>query len=472
MYDYVIIGGGICGLTLSWILSKNNKKIALIDKNNSLGGCHRVYRISEFNNLFSEHGPRIYIDNYLMFKEILNEMNLNFYDLFVPYKFNLVNINGNIIEHLTLYELYILFIHLVTIKESYRNITMLEFLNQHKFSSNSIDYIDRLCRLTDGASIDRYTLYCFLQIMNQNSLHQIYQPKLPNDIGLFRYWEDKLLKNGVKIYKNSEIKSIEQDNFSNKIKSIIITNNIKLEGQKFIFAIPPYNIIQILNSNSNIKNAFGKYNDFYQWMIKTNYLKYIPIVFHWNKKLNLPKIWGFPKTSWGLAFIVLSDYMNFNNENSKTVISTIITKNDKSDYINKTPNDISNKDEIIKEAFRQLKISFPNLPEPTYMIMSQNNYINNQWEPKDTAFIETKYGFITNKSIIFDNLFNCGVYNGNSKYSFTSVESTICNAIKLIQDIEPTIGNQYLIKSDLTVLQILQIVILVSCIFYLWKFVL
>lgn len=481
IYDYVIVGGGIAGLTLSWILSKNNKRVALIDKNSSLGGCHRVHRVDK--SLFSEHGPRIYIDNYVMFKEILVEMGLKFNKLFTPYKFNLANINGTIIQNLKIYELFILFIHLIKLNKSYKNVTMKEFLYKNKFSSKSIDYIDRLCRLTDGASIERYTLYCFLQIMNQNLLYQIYQPNKPNDVGLFYYWEKKLIENGVDIFKNSEVKDINTTD--NNIKSIIISNNIKLEGKRFILAIPPYNIIQILNINNKIKDAFGDYNQFNNWMIATNYLKYIPIIFHWNEKIKLPKIWGFPKTSWGLGFIVLSDYMDFDNEDSKTVISTIITKNEKSEYINKTPNEINNKNEVMEEAFRQLKISFPNLPKPTHMIMSQNNYVNNEWLPKDTAFIETfaypmeekkgnssktKYDFIQSKSLKYTNLYNCGVYNGNSHYSFTSVESTVCNAIKLAQELEPNITNKYKIKSSITVREILFMLIIIIIIYLMIKY--
>ena len=52
MNNIIIIGGGPCGMTLAWLLAKNNINVTLIDKNSSLGGCHRVTRQ---NNLFSEH---------------------------------------------------------------------------------------------------------------------------------------------------------------------------------------------------------------------------------------------------------------------------------------------------------------------------------------------------------------------------------------------------------------------------------
>ena len=68
MNDYIIIGAGPCGLTLAHYLSRNNKKVLLIDMNDDIGGCHRVKRV---NGRLTEHGPRVYIDNYLTLKNAL-----------------------------------------------------------------------------------------------------------------------------------------------------------------------------------------------------------------------------------------------------------------------------------------------------------------------------------------------------------------------------------------------------------------
>ena len=55
-----------------------------------------------------------------------------------------------------------------------RETTLTEYMNLHNFSEESRDYIDRLCRLTDGAGIKRYTLYEFFQLINQNIFYNIY----------------------------------------------------------------------------------------------------------------------------------------------------------------------------------------------------------------------------------------------------------------------------------------------------------
>jgi protoporphyrinogen oxidase len=333
----------------------------------------------------------------------------------------------------------------------------MEFMKFKHFSPSSIDLLDRLGRLTDGGTANEYTLYSFLQILNQNFLYKIYQPKLPNDIGFIKIWEKYLVNNGVDIYTDSIIENITFNN--NKITKII-TNSNELIANNFIMAMPPYSINELIQI-TNLNNAFG--DNFSDFSEKTNYLTYVPITFHWSTKLLLKKIWGYPSTSWGIGHIVLSEYMDFNDDRSKTVISALITKFDKSDYLHKTPNEISDKNILIKEVFRQLKSIYNDLPDPDNIIMSQNYYLNNKWVPRHTAFMTTKYGYIDFYSPVFKNLYNCGVHNGKSSYSFTSLESSIVNAINLVHELIPESKNDYIIKEALTIRELLLFIFIIIC---------
>jgi hypothetical protein len=460
-YDYVIIGGGPTGLTLAWLLSQYKQKVLIIERESYIGGCHGVKRV---NNLFSEHGPRIYIDNYLNFKEILKEMNINFNDIFIPYKFGINDFINSGINNLSIREIFILLYTFLKLNESYKNISLLEYIHKYNFSEYAINYLDNICRLSDGGGIEKFTLHSFLQILNQNLLYQIYQPKKPNDIGLFKLWYDALMKNNVEIRTNNEIDEIMIEN--NNIKYIKSNNNI-IYGNKYILAIPPYQINELLNK-FNLRDIFK--NNFNDYAIKTNYITYIPITFHWINKIKIKKKWGFPESEWGIGHIVLSDYMDFENNHSKTVISSLITKHNKSKYLNKSPNEISDKDIIINEVFRQLQTILIDLPEYDYAIMSQNYYENNQWKSKHTAFMTTKYGYINNTSNIINNIYNCGVQNGNSNYYFTSMESAVTNAISLVHNLIPESKNKYIIKEIRTLRETIGIIILILiislCIIY------
>jgi hypothetical protein len=430
-YDYVIIGAGPSGLTFATLCALNGKTALIIEKDKVIGGCHRVNRIfnkdsNEF--LFSEHGPRIYSSSFLNFKQILKLININFYDYFVPYKFSSLQFTKKtIFEILSLKESLILF-STVFFNTYNKNTTMKDFLVYNNFSYNSQQYIDGICRITDGAGYDKYTLYQFIALINQQSLYKMYQPKKPLDIGLFKYWYDFLINTKlIDINCNTTI----DECIINKDYKIIDSKKNTYFTDKLILACPP-NAIKNIITKLNIQDSFGDFNLFKDYIKNTEYLHYIPIIFHWNKSLDLEPIWNFPPTSeWGVLFTILTDYMTFEEKSSKTVISTMITKsNINSSVLLKNANQCT-EEELINEVFRQLKIYYPNLSSPTASILSKSIYKEDDiWKNADTAFFNSPNNNIFPfKSDKYNNLYTIGSHNGKSDYYFTSFESAVSNSI-------------------------------------------
>jgi hypothetical protein len=450
-YDYIIIGGGPTGLTLAWYLGKTNKKVLIVEKESTLGGCHRVQRV---DGLFTEHGPRVYSDSYINFIDLLEDMDLKFNDLFTEYNFDLSNIGNKTKYDLSKYELICFTLALLKLSfvENYgKNKSIKTFMDENSFSEESKEYIDRVCRLTDGATSDKYTLFQFLQLANQQVLYKLYQPKLPNDRGLIKLWSEKLLSNrNIDILLNHDVIKLNKSNniiVSVDIKDIISLNNYKLNGKNFIFTTPPKPMINLLKKSNGCENAFGEIKLFEKWGLQNSYFDYIPITLHWNNKIKLPKIQGFPSSDWGLAFIVLSNYMEFKDnielKNSKTVISTCITFPENiSKKIKKTAHQCTMQ-EIYDEVLVQLRIVYPDLPMPDRMIVSPQVYRNEnskKWVNIDTAYVSTNENtIIPNESSLFKNLYNCGAHNGNSNYYFTSIETAVSNAQFLSNKLEPSL---------------------------------
>jgi len=468
MWDYVIVGGGPSGLSLAWYFARYNKKVLIIDKNKSLGGCHRVTRV---DGLFAEHGPRIYIENYKMLIAILKDMGYDFHDFFTPYKYDTFNNSLTIIKQLNYKELFWFafeFIRFIFDKKYSQDTTLEDFLEIHNFDKETKKYIDSICRITDGAGIDRYTLFQFLQLINQNMFYTTYQPKKPNDIGLFHVWEKALLNtNNVDIFLDTEVTKLSSNgNIIDTITIIKDGKTIDIKGENYILAIPPIHLINLLgNCNDDIKNTFGNYNELVEWSNKTEYLTYIPIIFHWNKKIKLETIWGMPTSPWGIAFIVLSDYMDFEDLRSKTVISTCITLPDnKSEYLNKTSHECT-KEELIQETFRQLQEIFKRLPSPTTSILSPEIYYDdNKWHSKESAFVLTPYKYKDLKSNIFKNIYSVGTHNGNNYYNFTSFESAVTNSTHLLHELIPESKYRYPIIKFLTLENIIDLIIVIMII--------
>jgi len=465
-YENVVIGGGPTGLTISLYLSDLGEQVCLIDKNSSLGGCHRVTRV---DNYFTEHGPRVYSSAYRNVTTVLEKIGTTFEDVFTPYFFNITSIQNQTLGVFTLREKLLIGKELLKFtlginKEYLKYTSVSQFSKKHEFSFEAQDYMDRLCRLTDGAESERYTMLEFIQLINQNFFYSLYQPNTPNDRGLFSKWEEVLVENKVNIMKNTNIKSYEYDD---GIYTVILSDDSKIDCKNLFLCIPPTHFTKIapeyiLYSYSNENNI-----DIREWSEFNKYINDIPVSFHWDRKLELPKVWGFPKTEWGIAFIVLSDYMDADNNNidkeRNTVITTCITIQDKkSSVTGKTMNE-SNEGELIAEVFRQLRISFPDLPIYNKAIIHPTvQYKNNKWIEDDQAYVETyKSQFLPAISSVYENHYFVGTHNGRSYYRFTSMESAVTNAMYLLKNIRKDKMKEVSIKKPFELIVLLRMIILV-----------
>jgi hypothetical protein len=434
IYDYVIIGGGPSGMTLAQLLAQEKQTVLLLEKQETLGGCHRVDRQ---DNLFTEHGPRVYSSAYVNFDQtVLKTLGTKMSDTFSPYKFNITSIGKKSLQSLRANELAILvgeFFKFMIFSSHGMNISMKEFTKD--FSLTSQDYIDRLCRLTDGAGADRYSLNQFLHLANDQSLHTLYQPKLAMDVGIMKKWKEYLESSGyVTIKTQSEVSRLLSSGGDEQTITGVIVNRSSTEiGRNYVLAIQPMSIQELIKNSGLNLYPFGK--DFEKYAIATNYIDYIPITFHWKQHLSLPVVYGFPESDWGVAFVVLSDYIpQVDIGSNGTVISTAITKIDSiSNFTGKTANQ-STPSELKTEVYRQLKISFPDLFNPDKIIISPTVIQTvNGYKTQDTAYVSSA-GISPDlpfKSSSFVNLYNLGPQNGGSNYHFTSLESAVSNAIAL-----------------------------------------
>jgi len=497
-YDLIIIGGGPSGLALAQCCSSLRKNILIIEREDDIGGCHRVKRVDVTNKngiverMFTEHSPRVYSSTYKTFMNLLKKMDLDFYELFTPYNFSIATIGGQTIwgtlSYGEMFSLFVDFIILLVNDDYGKNMSMSDYTESRGFTQKSRDIIDRICRLTDGATSDKYTLNEFLQLFNQQAPYTLYQPKLPNDTSLFRLWKSYLEKNNVDFLLETTVEKLQINTYEEgtTIRSvnckyqgtlpsndvIVKGKDIEILGDKFIIATPPTNLVKILENSHNeeIQNSFGDFEKLKVWSRDTDYIDYISVMFHWDTKLDLEKIYGFPKTEWGVAFVVLSDYIQFAESQSKTVISTSITiSNIPSSKINKTANQCD-KSELIAEVLDQLRISFPFLPTPTVSIISPElSWGNGKWDSLDTAFIaSSNQPDLDFSSKTISNLFNLGTQNGQNIYKFTSMESAVTNAVVLSHILYPELKDSFKVESAFTTRSIILVFFLLLFIIYVF----
>ena len=503
-FDLVIVGAGPAGLALAQMCCKvKGLKILLIDKEASVGGCHRVRKVDVpelGESLFTHHSPVVYGSTYVTFQKLLKEMKTDFYDLFTKYNFNIIEIGGSTLFSVLSFDeisSFILpFLFMVFNDEYGNDIILHDFIKN--FSKESIEMIDRTCLLTDGGDSTKFTLNEFLQLLNQQFFYSLYQPKLPNDIGLFKIWKEYLTNNGVEILLNTNIEKVNI--VDNEIESINISDSKKIYAKKFVFAIPPKSLNEIVKKNNIKFNAtYNEHTDHHnehtdhhnehtdhhnhitdqqvtdleKYAQDTAYYDYLSFTFHWNKTLDLKKVYGFPVSDWGIAFIKLSDYMVFKEKNSKTVLSITLSRSEKvSKRIGKTAHQC-NFNEIVNQVYLELKELYgENFEYPTIALLSPGVKYDNvlkKWISYDTSFINTaNYKSLNFQNKFINNMYNLGTHNGKSLYKFTSLESAVSNAVVLAKELYPNSQHRIVVNRAYTLTDLLKVLVFILIIYLIY----
>jgi hypothetical protein len=472
-YDIVIIGAGPAGLALAHACSHMKKKILILDRENEIGGCHRVKRVK--NNMFTEHGPRIYLSSFLNFFNLVYEMGLKIDDVFVKYKYDLFNvIITKVLPSFTFSEIIVFSCSfmLYLLNNNYGNdVSLKEYANKYGFSHKAQDILDRMCRFTDGGSIETYSLNKILSMQNAMFMVDVYQPKKPLDTTLFPAWKQYLQDRQVDFVLGANVSYIHKTKHNNKIQYIVLDDKKIIYLNDLVLAVPPSAMVNILQ-HSNCPNCFANIDALKEWSEKTKYIEYISITYHFREKLHLPIVNGMTIDSdWGIIVINLSDYMHGIEEGYNTVLSAAISKCDTvSKNIMKTANECS-KEELYAEVFRQLKKSiYPDLHQVEYIaIMNPNIYYDtkkNKWTNIDEAYFNTvRTPNLAFRSKEVRNIYNVGTHNGYAHISYTTIESAVSNALVLSGFMFPQLRWKYSLRrslrlSDIIVLALIFIVII------------
>lgn len=478
-YDIIIVGAGPAGLALAHCCATINKKILIIDKEHTIGGCHRVKRITS-QNLFTEHGPRVYLSVYKNVFQLISEIGLDINDVFTKYHYSTLSLIVNkVLPHLTISEVFAFvgaYIHYIFDEQYGSQISFKQFCENHSFSHKAIDLFDRLGRFTDGATIDKYSLNVMLKLADMSP--GILQPKGPLDKILFDKWQQYLEKHNVHFALGHTVKTIYCNEDTSKIEYVILDNNIKCYTNNLVLAVPPASLIKILQPQQPIvKHSFGEYTQLQKWADKTEYIEYISITYHYKSKIDVPIKNGLSTNAdWGTSLVNLSDYMKspFPEEGYQTTLSLAITICDKkSTTTQKTANQTKNHDELAKEAFRQMneELFASSLPLYDLAIVNPNNYYDNasqEWKSIDEAYFHTiGTNYLHSSSKYISNVYNLGTHNGNSYIHFTTMESAVSNGIVLAKQMYPGqlkyVLKKYTVIKDYIIYIIVFLILVLLC---------
>ena len=408
IYDTIIVGGGPVGLTLATYLTG---KVLLID-HESIGGCHKVRR--QENSLFAEHGPRVYCGAFVNFNRVLVDIGTSWDAIFKQIKFSPELIDGKIwaqtlsvLEILAVSYEYVMFVLGATHS---KNVSVSQFCQQYNFSEASTTYLDAVCRFSDGAGADRYSLFEFLNGFDQHMLYSFYEPKNANDRVLFPIWKQHLETRGVTILEQTHVHEILHDR-GNAV-GVRLGSNKVIHGNRIILAMPPISTVPLLRASYLTEPGFETYAKL------TKYEPYWSVAFHYDTDAAVLDHVGMKSTPWGLVYIE----MPFTDEPFR-IVSVAATKWDvPSPKTGKTLRTMQKErldGEIIKEIQRQLPVS----REPKAVVVPRGVH-------RDHSFVAAaNTSFMHPRLTCCKGLYSVGTHNGQSTYNFTSIESAVQNAL-------------------------------------------
>ena len=408
---YIVVGGGITGLSLTYILAQNGYNVELIEKDKQLGGSWNSQWID--SKYWSENSPRVLVySGYL--KLLLNDLNIKTVDL--------ANVYGNfftqlykillfIYPYLNIYDIIIIIYYFIKYNYiSYENITIKEWFNKVDLSNKSKKLLTIFSVLFNDIPEKTNVNDFFYTLSIPSVLKQYKNPNILN-----HKIEEKLKKyKNAKIRKNTTVVKLKQ---KNKLINEVIcldnnTNEIyNLKCDKVILSCQTLGLLKIIeNSDNLIKNNWINYNWLKKWVNDTYYVG-VGFQLHFKEKLdNL----SFCQTCSGEWIIIIEEVSNWLSEKSKdkninTVWSCCITDVDNvSKHINKSVNQCT-KEEIIKESLYQINKKFK-IPKPYKITFSEGLYKkDNKWISKNTGFTRGKYDYLDIKGNI-DNLYALGTF--------------------------------------------------------------
>lgn len=436
MYDYIIIGGGPCGLVSSYYLSQKGYKVLLLERESVLGGCHRV--INNDENLHMEHSPRIYPSSFYNFFNFLEkELDIKKYETFITSTFQLYSMEAiKLMLKMNNYDILKLsygFIknNIIQIKFP-STYTIKNFVEEYNFKSNSIEVINNICNLIDGGDIDKTLLSTFMEAIDKLSLYKILEPNKPLDKLIFNKFQDKLIKQNVEIYIDTEVIKIDKVNDNYKV----YTKNDNYLCNKLLFAIPPFainkieNAVEFLGYNNNLYSEWSNYN---------LYKDYISFTFEFDTQLeNTFNKWGgIQEHIWGEMFIDMSHY--FQNQKGSLIIMTISNLDEIDPETNKTPNQM-NRTELIERVKNILLNKLNTTIQPIkYNMYPSIKKINNKWTELDKPFLMTDKNTlksINNNTNNTNNIYSIGHHNKNSHHTYNTIESAVVNTLTFLNNNE------------------------------------
>ena len=436
IYDYIIVGGGPCGITLATMLASTRHKTLLIESDSNLGGNWRV----DLNNegLMTEHSPKVLFSNNHYFYQLLKHLGV---------KYKLKNIYNDLFGNLNMIKVMMkafslndyyklmksLFIFVTSPSSFNYYISMYDWMNDNDISSNGQSFLETIAVVMANTS-DKICMGAFFEyiLIQPGIFFNIVEMEDPIA------WLDKST-HYIKRSKNIDLKhsthivSVYDSKYMHILRD---TNDTLYHGKRIVFCVPVKSFYDIVSNSSNSiqKNWFNSMTEFKSFIDHSSYIG-LGFQLHFDKVKIFPSQW---------CWSCFDEWKIIVLKKAPTTWSCVIVDLEtKSNAINKTANECDTMDDIIEEGLRQLSVSFGSKLDPIKVTYHKNiKRKNNKWDTINSSY-GNSIGALPYKGKHVKNVFTIGPHNMGS---FATIEQAVQSAI--IFGNEMKINNVFTVRSE------------------------
>lgn len=279
-YEVIVIGSGLSGLSIAYILAKNGFKVAVLEKNAQFGGCLQSFKREGVTFETGMHYVGSIEEGQILHKYFnylsilddieLSSLNKSCYDIidFRGERYSYANGHENFVETLSQkfpYNVndikeYVKAIHNVTENSpyySFRNFDTLNILDPAHVKTSINEYISQITKneALQNVLTGNIPLYAGLKDKTPLYIHALISDFYINSAYRIVGSSDniakslvKSLKNmGVDLFNNSEVKKVICDN--KQVTAIELKDGNRINTKYLISSIHPEYLLQMIDSN-------------------------------------------------------------------------------------------------------------------------------------------------------------------------------------------------------------------------------
>ena len=296
--DYVVVGSGPCGASLSYLLSKHNYTVTLIERDSQLGGSWNSQWID--GKYWSENAPRVltasalgnFHNNFVAFLNDLGMKSNDYDNVYYGGIGAVTHVSNSLIKLFSILDVLKLAVMIIIALVYIPNQTVQEWMDNVSLSDTGRKALRMFCILIQSEP-KQFMLDDFVNsIVAVPEMKQLKQPNKWNTL----LENDLKRRKNTTVLKNTEVIRLGTCADGSQVDKVWVRNRSTGEiypvtGKKIVLSIESPALLRILNaSNEVVKHNWNDYGWIKKWCEDSYYVGF-GFQLHFDKPQEMPSDW-------------------------------------------------------------------------------------------------------------------------------------------------------------------------------------